>query len=365
MIDILLIISAIIILVTFFTSVINLFSAPALKIIPYNHYKNNLVSILIPARNEEKNITECVNRCLNQNYPNKEIVVLDDNSTDNTYSLLTSFGDKIKILKGKELPGGWLGKNWACQQLSEVARGEYLLFIDADVRLETNAVTSAINEMGKSDVVMLSVFPTQIIKTISEWLVVPLMNWLLLSFLPLAFVYKSKHKSFVAANGQFILWNKKSYSEIGGHYSVKDKPVEDMEFARICKSRGFKIKTLLGDDLIECRMYSNLKDAINGFSKNFFPGFNINPVTFLTFTTIISFALLYPIFMINNISYSLPLISMIVLSRIFISIISKQNLLINVLLHPVQMIFVFFIGIISVYKTYTGKLLWKERKLLI
>lgn len=363
MITILYIISAVIITVVFIISAINFFTAPVLNNKPILNNENRLVSILIPARNEEKNISECVTSCLNQTYPNKEIIVIDDNSNDRTNELLQQFSDKIKIISGAELPEGWLGKNWACHQLSQVAGGEYFLFVDADVRLRESAVDAAVKEINFSDIGMLSVFPTQIIKSLSEWLIVPLMNWLLLGFLPLIMVYKSNHKSFVAANGQFILWKKNVYKMIGGHMAVRNKTVEDMEFARLCKSKGVKIKTLLGGNLIFCRMYRNLKEAVNGFSKNFFQGFNTSGFIFLPVVFLIFISFLFPILVWENLYYSLGLISLIVLSRIFISNKSNQNAFANILLHPAQMIIVFVVGVISVSKTYSGKLEWKSRKL--
>lgn len=347
--------------IIFIVSLVNFFSAPVLEV--KSTSQNNLVSILIPARNEERNIEACLVSCLTQTYANKEFIVLDDNSTDRTLQVLDGYSDRIKIINGKKLPEGWIGKNWACYQLAQYANGDYLLFLDADVRLNNHAIESAIEEVAQTNAGLISVFPTQIIKTFSEWLIVPLMNWILLGFLPLTLVYKSKNKSFVAANGQFMLWRKDVYNKLGGHSSVNDKYVEDMEFARNCKLNGIKIKTLLGGNLIYCRMYSNLKDAINGFAKNFFPGFNTNAINFLFFVSVIASASLIPFFIWDNFTYSVISILMIILSRFFISSISKQDILLNILLHPIQMISLILVGIISVYKTSLGKLEWKERKL--
>lgn len=361
MITIIYILSFIVVSIIFIVSLTNFFSAPILKV--KSASQNNLVSMLIPARNEEENIQACLDSCLTQTYVNKEIIVLNDNSTDRTLIILNSYSDKIKIINGEKLPEGWIGKNWACFQLAQQANGEYLLFIDADVRLNDNAVESAIEEIVQTNSGLISVFPTQIIKTISEWLIVPLMNWILLGFLPLILVHKSKNKSFVAANGQFMLWRKEIYQKLSGHSSVKDKSVEDMEFARNCKLNGIKIKTLLGGNLIYCRMYSNLKNAINGFAKNFFPGFNTNAINFLIFISVIVLASIIPFFIWEDFIFSFILVLMIILSRILISFISKQNLLLNIVLHPIQMMSLLLVGIISVYKTSFGKLEWKERRL--
>jgi cellulose synthase/poly-beta-1,6-N-acetylglucosamine synthase-like glycosyltransferase len=126
--------------------------------------------------------------------------------------------------------------------LAQEAKGEYLLFLDADVELTSNVISSAVYELEKSSVTLLSIFPTQIIKSFGEHLIVPLMNWLLLTFLPLRFVYSSSSKAFVAANGQFMLWRKDDYFKIGGHETIKNKVVEDMELARLAKQNKLKLK---------------------------------------------------------------------------------------------------------------------------
>jgi glycosyltransferase involved in cell wall biosynthesis len=342
----------------------NFFTAPVLKPLTLNKTTYPLISVLIPARNEAYNIDKCLNHLLNQDYKNIELIVLDDNSEDNTKQIVESFSHKhehLQLLKGKQLPKEWLGKNWACHQLSLYAKGQYFLFIDADMELQPNAISAAIEEMKRSEAKMLSVFSTQIIRSFGEWLVVPLMNWMLLAFLPLKQVYVSRNKSFVAANGQFMFWERKTYFEIGGHEIVKDKVVEDMEFARICKSKNIRIKTLLGGNLIYCKMYSGLSEAIRGFAKNFYPGFNINAFVFLLMITffVIIFLLPFILVFINNL-YFIPIV-MIVLIRIIISIKSRQNTFINVLLHPLQLVLMYIVGIKSIINSKTGKLDWKGR----
>lgn len=359
--DFIYLISGFICVIIFIVSLVNLFTAPELK--KEQSKSDDLVSILIPARNEENNIANIISDCLNQTYKKIEIIVLNDHSSDNTKKILENFSDKIQIIDGLDLPENWLGKNWACHQLSQKANGKYLLFVDADVRLNEFAVESAISIFYQKKVKMLSVFPTQIMKSFSEYLIVPLMNWLLLSFLPLALVYKSKNKSFVAANGQFILWDREYYNSIGGHHAVKNMPVEDMEFARTVKSSNQKMITLLGGNMVFCRMYSNFKDAVNGFAKNFYPGFKINSVVFISFITLVVASLLIPFFYWKNFLVLTSLISTILMSRIFISIKSRQNIFINLILHIFQMIFVIVEALISVYRFHSKKLIWKDRKI--
>jgi glycosyltransferase involved in cell wall biosynthesis len=353
------------VLISTIVVVYNYFTAPILKDNPFAISQSDLVSVLIPSRNEEKNIGLCLNFILAQDYKNLEVLVLDDQSTDRTNEIVKSFSEKHKNIfcfDGEPLPQIWTGKNWACHQLSQKAKGKYLLFIDADVELAENAINSALKIMSDTKSKMLSVFPTQKINSFSEWLIVPLMNWLLLSFLPLKQVYKSNSNSFIAANGQFILWDRETYFYVGGHKQVANAVVEDMELARKTKLNN-KIITLLGGEVVYCRMYNSFFGAFRGFSKNFYPGFNLNPGFFIGFVLLLFlvfgvsslFALLY--------SNYLIIIMLIVISRILISQISNQNVFLNVLLHPIQMIFMVIIGINSIFSTKFGFAAWKGRKL--
>jgi chlorobactene glucosyltransferase len=345
-------------------SIYNLLTAPVLKKRSYHSNELKHVSVLIPARNEEKNIEKCLKGVLAQDYQNKEIILLDDNSTDNTYRLASSFStSNVKALKGKALPTDWFGKNWACHQLAQEAKGEYLLFVDADVELKPEVISSAVYELEKSNSALLSIFPTQIIKSFGEHLIVPLMNWLLLTFLPLRFVYSCSSKAFVAANGQFMLWKKVGYFKIGGHEKVKNKVVEDMELARLAKQNKLKVKAMLGGKLVFCRMYESFNQAYNGFTKNFFAGFLLPPFSFLVIILFLLIAFVLPFLFLMPPVYSFILIAFILITRISVSIVSNQNLFINVLLHPVQMLFMFWIGINSLIKFKTKKIVWKQRKL--
>ncbi|GAB1348053.1 hydroxychlorobactene glucosyltransferase CruC [Ignavibacteriales bacterium] len=356
-------------MITFCVSFYNFLTAP----IPGKNLKNAIpgkklpfISILIPARNEAENIAACVNSCLQQEHTDIELIVLDDHSEDDTSSIVTELATKdsrVKLVRGAALPEGWLGKNWACHQLSLAAKGDYLLFVDADVILRSDAVGIALASVKELNLSMFSVFPTQILNNIGSALVIPVMNWLLLNFLPLRQVYQSKSPSLVAANGQFILMTRKSYEETGGHSSVRSRVVEDMELARLVKRSGQKMMTALGGDVIKCKMYSNLTSSIKGFTKNFYPGFEISAITFVMMTTFFIFVYLLPFFLvIFNPIWLFPIL-LIIISRIFIGILGKAKLSIEIFAHPIQMIIMYFTGWRSLYFTKTGIIEWKGRTL--
>lgn len=364
---ILFIVLSIPVLISLCVAVYNLITSPVFKKLTFELQSNPLVSILIPARNEEKNIKQCLQDVLNQTYTNIEILVLDDESTDNTHSIVEGMANQystIKLIGGKPLPENVNGKNWACAQLAEIAKGDYLLFIDADVRITPNTVESSLIYFAEWKTDLLSVFPSQIISGFGEWLVVPLMNWLLLSFLPLKKVFDSKNISFLAANGQFFMWKKNAYKKTGGHLAASDYPVEDMYLARAAKKDGSKVLTLLGGDSIHCRMYSNIFEAITGFSKNFYPGFRTSFFSFSLLIIVLFSVNVLPFLLVPGmVVYFIPIAGIIII-RIIVSVLSKQNVLLNIILHPFQMVIMILTGIISMIQFNKKTIRWKGRIVL-
>jgi chlorobactene glucosyltransferase len=184
------------------------------------------------------------------------------------------------------------------------------------------------------------------------------MNWLLLTFLPLKKVFTSNKKMFTAANGQFIIIDRDTYNLIGNHEKFKDQVVEDMEIARSVKSKKKRLMTCVGNNVISTNMYSSFSEAFNGFSKNFYKGFNTSKLSFLLIISILLILFVFPlIFAIGNSFYFL-IVFIIVIERSIVSIISKENLVLNILLHPLQMIMMFLIGVNSLSKK---KKFWKNR----
>lgn len=344
----------------------NLFTAPRVKLVRAERYASTLVSVLIPARNEEKNIEACLKSVCNQSHNNLEIFVLDDDSTDRTAELVTNITQRdkrVKLVKGNPLPEGWLGKNWACHQLSAYPKGKIFLFIDADVEMTNNAIASAVDLFYKKAVKLLSVFPSQKINSIGASLITPLMNWLLLTFLPLQFVYTFFNKSFVAANGQFMMFDRHAYDNFGGHILVKDKVVEDMEIARVYKEGYAKMMTALGGSLIFCKMYSSFGESFEGFSKNFFPGFKLSEFSFFSFLILILAVFLLPFYFFFDSEQYLNIVLLALLSRLMISVMSRQSIFINLLLHPIQMALIPVVGINSIFINISKRATWKDRKL--
>lgn len=339
----------------------NFFTATRLKEgkpneIPY-------VSILIPARNEENNIINCLNHIQKQDYNHYEVIVCDDDSSDNTFKVASSC-HSVKVIKGKPLPKDWTGKNWACHQLTNEAKGELYLFIDADVLLEPKALSSAVALMENKKVSMLSCFPCQKMNHLGEWLIIPLIDWLLLSFIPLNFVYKTEGKRWSIAIGQFLLIKKNSYLKIGGHEEIKNTITEDTELALNLKKAKEKIITVRSLGLVNCHMYNNFKESLAGFSRSFYLGSHLRPVTYLL--CLIGFSLLFflPLALFIIDSNLLYLLIPLLLQRIATSILACQNVIINLFLLPIHGVMTIYTGSRSIYDTLNNRIIWKERPLL-
>lgn len=342
----------------------NFFTETKLAKKNYQSLNEPYLSVLIPARNEDNNISICLNALINSTYKNLEIIVLDDASTDRTFKVVSEFKNKyskIELITGKPLPSYWLGKNWACYQLAQRAKGELLLFLDADVQITDQALCYVVQTFLDKKVKMLSIFPTQIIKSFGEWLVVPLMDWMLLTFLPLKKIYTSGEPSLAAANGQFMLFEREMYFKLGGHLAVRHKIVEDMAFVKIFKSEGVKVITLLGNDLIKCRMYNDLGTAVSGYTKNFYSGFNVSSSTFIFLLLLTFLIFISPIVIVFYKNIMLLILALILMQIIFISLLSRQNMFLKILLFTPQLFLLLFIGINSVIAFKRKSVVWKDR----
>lgn len=321
------------------------------------------VSILIPARDEERNIIDLLESIRDQDYQNFEVIVLDDHSSDQTFKLCVDFceGDqRFKVVKGNDLPKDWLGKNYACSQLAAMAKGEYLIFLDADETIAEGLINNSIHRMKLNKLSLLSIFTDQVTVTLGERLVVPLMHFLLLNLLPLRLVRLSANPSFSAASGQFMMFDVDNYKTNQWHEQVKGKVVEDIEIMRLIKVNGYKAEALLANGYIHCRMYRSLTEAVEGFSKNFFAGFNYNVFgLFLYLFLVVLGPLAITYFL--GIELVMFALSLIVLSRVMISLLSGQSVWRNLLLHPFQLLCMVFISVQSVKKHFTKTILWKGR----
>jgi glycosyltransferase involved in cell wall biosynthesis len=223
------------------------------------------VSLLIPARNEALVLPETLPGMLAQGAD--EVIVLDDQSDDGTAELLAAAAG-LRVVRGVPLPPGWSGNNWACHQLAQAARGEVLVFTDADVRWSAGALDAVVAEMQATRAGLLSVWPRQLCLTFGERLIVPLVDLLLLANLPHPLVRLLPFASLSGANGQLMAWTRDAYQRTGGHAERPLEVLEDVRMAQRAKALGVPITLRLGGELVQTRMYRSFSEVVAGFGKN-------------------------------------------------------------------------------------------------
>lgn len=234
-----------------------------------------LVSVIIPARNEAGQIERVVRSVLASAYAPLEVIVVDDRSTDDTAAIvraLCATDARLKLIEGQALPKAWYGKPWACWQGAQAATGELLLFTDADTWHGPELLGRAVAMLEDEQADLLTVAPRQVILSFWERVVMPHV-WILLGFRyhPRA-VTDAVRPRDVVANGQFLLFTRHSYERIGTHQSVRWDVVEDLALAQRTVRLGHRLRFVFAEEYMETRMYQNLKQVIEGWSKNLYIG---------------------------------------------------------------------------------------------
>jgi chlorobactene glucosyltransferase len=225
------------------------------------------VSLLIPARDEEANLAILMPMLAALDWPALEILILDDESRDATARIAAS--GRARLLQGRPLPAGWLGKNWACQQLAEAATGDILVFCDADVRPAPGAIAATVGCMRAYRADAATGLPRQIAGTWSEKAVLPVLLGLpLMGFLPLAQVPRLRSPLVSIGCGQWFAFTRAAYKALGGHAAVRREVVEDLALGRRVKEAGFTLVAFVSTRLIATRMYRDFASLWTGFSKN-------------------------------------------------------------------------------------------------
>lgn len=358
------------------TAILNALTFPRLRRkpnsqLPITNYQPPM-TILLPMRNESAVIADTVRSLLAQDVSNLEILILDDHSTDNSAEIArAAAGDdpRLRVIAGKPLPPGWTGKVWACHQLSEQATGEYLLFTDADVRWGSGALSALMAEAQQTKADLLTVWPTQITRTWGERLVVPLMAFTVLAYLPVLAVHHLPWPVFSAAMGQCLLFRRESYLKIGGHAAIKNHILDDMAFAHAIKRNRLRLRMADANGLIQTRMYQNWLQVRDGFAKNILAGHG-NSVPFLFFSTVfhwwlfvIPWFLFFAAILTGHFSlitdYCL-LITLTLLTRALTAATSRQRIL-DALLMPVSVFLMTIIAFRAIQWRFTGGPQWKGR----
>jgi len=334
-----------------------------------------LVSVLVPARNEEKNIERCLKSLQDQHYKNYEILVLNDNSEDNTMNILNRISAKdtrVKVFNGEPLQPDWYGKPFALHQLTKKAKGEILILTDADtVHKPTSISWSVTNLFGlKAD--LISGYIGQVFCSLGEILTIPAMFILTGFFIPLSVNrFVKKLHWFSAAIGQFIVVKRTVFDSIGGCEAFKKKTSEDLFLSRLVKRKGYSTRFLNISDHVKCRMYDGYKNAIQGIGKNIFDFFGKKSFLLFIVMILFFFFLFFPfpllflciIYSSTWTIYMIIIITLYTLSWMF-TFLSVKSKWIYGFLWPILLINFIYMAGWSWFRTVTGKgFIWKDRKI--
>lgn len=329
------------------------------------------ISLLIPARNEEKNIANVLESLLGQDYPNFEIIMLDDNSTDKTREIaeeIAADNPKLKIIPGRPLPSGWLGKNYACSLLAGEAKGEILIFTDADNTHDKSAISNTVARMQHNNLDFLSAFPQQLTITYAEKLIVPLIDLIVYSALILWTTYYFKSPLYSAANGQWVAFTRNGYRKSGGHEAVKSEIVEDVALARKAKKKGLRSMTLAGTGMVFGRMYDSFSSAWHGMTKIMYGiVFNNFPALVIICSMLLIITIAPYFFLLSGklLFVGIAGIAAGLLWRAVLSLRFKSPVILNILLHPATIIFLVALAFNSWWQANYGSFRWKGREIKI
>ncbi len=247
------------------------------------------VSVLVPARNEERVLDGFIRNILASRGVQLELVVLDDASTDSTAQCVSQWSDRdprVRLVHGKKLPQGWCGKQHACYQLAESARFDTLLFLDADVTVQPDAIARSVAFLNRSKVDLGSGFPHQETPTVAGWLLLPLIHFVLLGYLPLSRSRLSNDPSLAAGCGQLFITNRSAYDKAGGHAVIKSSLHDGIMLPRAFRKAGLRTDIFDASDIASCRMYETNRDVLQGITKNATEGIGA-PKTIVPFTILL------------------------------------------------------------------------------
>jgi glycosyltransferase involved in cell wall biosynthesis len=323
-----------------------------------------LVSVIIPARDEAHIIERTVRAFLAQTYTNLEVIVVNDRSTDGTGDIVRTIRDeRLTVIDGVEPPAGWLGKPWALHQGSRVARGELLLFVDADLIYAPPAVAAAVAYLQSRDVALLSLFPHLEMRGFGEHASMPMMPMTFHSFLPTWLSNRTRFARLALGGGTGNLVVRQVYEASGGHEQLSDAVVDDIALARLIRRHGGRTEIVRAEELVSLRMYRGLAEVVDGFTKNTFSALGRNYVAgFLVVAGCVVFHILPYVLAITGDRISIATIIIISLTRVILFRALRYRLDAAIFLHPVMAAIWTWIFIRSIWLTgIRRKLLWRGR----
>jgi glycosyltransferase involved in cell wall biosynthesis len=335
------------------------------------------IAVCVPARNEERNINACLRSILRSDgVPNLQVFVFNDDSSDDTARIVATVAasdTRVTVLKHNgSPPAHWLGKTWACETLRLAARSHsVLVFVDADVRLEADAIASGVGMLRVHSLQMVCPYPKQLATTWAERIVQPLLQWLWMTFLPLRIAERSRPNSMAAANGQFMIVDAAALHAVGGFSAVADDVLDDVFLARTFKRNNQRAVVVDGTNLATCRMYESGIELRNGYSKNLWAAtgsrlgaFGLCSMLALVYLNPWITLLVSPM---TNAARSASIMSIAAIGLGLIGrIVSARTTggsVADSLLHPISIVALISLVIISWKRKGAGRLEWKGRAL--
>jgi chlorobactene glucosyltransferase len=332
-----------------------------------------LISVLVPARDEDENIEACVRSVLALNYPHFEVLVLDDHSSDDTYPILCRLRDqdhRLRVLIGADLPLDWYGKPFACWQLANAARGEFLLLTDADCVFAPDALLLALGAAQEQKADVVSLVPDLRCEGFWERLLIPIQYFVIFAFLPTPLIRLTPFPWFAAANGAFLFLSRETYFAVDGHRAVRQQLAEDVKFAQHVKREGKSLWYGDGSRTYFVRMYDGLDALWAGFSKNLFPAFSSNlPLLLWIVFLLVNLFVLPPLWAIWGWQARadwalLPLVTYLGLAGVRLGLTARfgRDSAGYALLNPLAWLIVIGIALSSAYHSLSGRgNIWKGR----
>lgn len=325
------------------------------------------VSVLVPARDEAENLRRTLPLLLALDYPRLEILLLDDRSTDGTAAVAEEIGrgsGVLRVLRGTEPPPGWVGKNWACHQLSEAATGGVLVFCDADVEAAPAAIRRTIASMQKHRAGAATAIPRQRLDGWMQAAVVPVIVQLpVAAMLPLRLIPLIRSPSLSMANGQWLAFSRSAYDAVGGHEGVRDAVLEDVALGRLVKGCGERLVVCAAPSLLAVRMYGGTAAMREGFRKNLYPLLGGRRASFAAVLGLLSIAWLYPFAAaLRGTPAALVPLALLAAVRIVGALLFRQGWR-TVVLHPAGALLAAVLAVGSWLDHERGRVRWKGRAL--
>ncbi|MGZ7040818.1 MAG: glycosyltransferase [Thermoanaerobaculia bacterium] len=356
-------------------TLLNLALIPRLR--PQTLAREPFVSIVIPARNEERAIGRTVRALLAQTYRNLEIIVVDDQSADGTPRIVAEIaGDRVTLVRGEAPPPGWLGKPWALHQGSLRAKGELLFFVDADVFYSPEALGAAVARIEESGAALLTIFPNFEMEGFWENVGIPQLALGAFMLIPSWLSNRTTRPSLGIGGGTGNLVRREAYAEADGHVTLHQAIVDDVALARLIRTAGGRTELVRAEDLVSIRMYHGARSIIDGFTKNFYIALGarlwIVPLM-IAFTVIVNLVpYAFGVSAIVHAIRGVPVtpaewlgcaaVALITITRVVLFAALRYRIDNALFLHPIAMTFVLYLYLRSAWKTGVRReVLWRGR----